>query len=96
MAFLPGIQLVNPGCTHGGLVPSWTYSVIRLDFSAASMGGLCGSIMLDGTHACTHRSLALHYLLHWEGDSRASDHWEILVHQTSSGLAAVKTRDLQF
>ena len=54
------------------------------------------SVMLREPHARTHRSLALHYLLHREKDSRASDRWEILVRRTSSVLAVVKTRDLHF
>ena len=41
-------------------------------------------------------SLALHSLFALGGESRASDRWEILVRRTSSGLAAVKMRDLQF
>ena len=48
-------------------------------------------VMLVPT-GCLHFSS----LLHWERESRASDRWEILVHQMSLGLPTVKTCDLQF
>ena len=47
-------------------------------------------------HARTHRSLALHSLLHWKRESRASDRWGHLVCGRVSGVATLKMRDLYF